>query len=527
MAPHAARFFVMNRTDDIASRIARLSADKLNLLAQRLAEKGGRGAAIPRRDPSDPFIPLSFDQQRLWFLHQLDPDSPAYNIPAMLRMSGDVNAVALESSLNEVVKRHGSLRTTFAVQDGQPVQVIAPALEIPLPVIDLRHLPASLRADEAVRLAHQEASRPFDLTKGPLLRAALIRLDEQEHMALYVMHHIISDGASCQILIGEMAALYQAHCQGQPVRLPELPIQFADYAAWQRKTLTPETLEAQMSYWKKQLAGELPVLSLPADRPPASGDGARGGSYSFAISEDLYDRLKQLARQQGVTLFIVLLAGFEALLHYYSGQEDLVIGTDASKRDRIETEGLIGFFINQLVIRADLSGDPEFQELLGRTRAVALDAYANQDLPFDRLVEAIRPERGPRTSPLFQVKIVLQQTRTSGAALNGLKLMPQEISNGAAQLDLIMNLVGTEHDLGGVLEYNADVFLPSTIAGLADQFALLLSHVVATPDIKMSALKETLAESDRQRRRQKEEQLKNARLDKFKALKQKTIGRAR
>lgn len=518
---------MMNRTDDIAARIAKLSAEKLNLLAQRLAEKGGRGGAIPRRDESDPFIPLSFDQQRLWFINQLDPDSPAYNIPAMIRLSGALNVGALESSLNEVVKRHGALRTTFAVQDDQPVQVVAPALEIRLPVIDLRHLPESDRADEARRLAYAEARRPFDLAKGPLLRAALIRLDEQEHMALYVMHHIISDGASCQILIGEMAALYQAFCQGNPSTLPELPIQYADFAAWQRKTLTPETLEAQVSYWKKQLAGELPVLSLPTDRPRSAVEGASGGSHSFTICEELYDGLKGLARQQGVTLFIVLLAGFEALLHYYSGQDDLVIGTDASKRDRIETEGLIGFFINQLVIRADLSGDPGFQELLMRTKAVALGAYANQDLPFDRLVEAIRPERKLNTSPLFQVKIVLQQTQSSGAALSGLKLMPLEISNGAAQLDLILNLVGTERDLAGVLEYNTGILLPSTIADMTENFALLLNQVVAAPDIKLNALKELLAESDRQRRRLKEEQLKNARLHKFKTMKQKTTGRAR
>jgi len=517
----------MNRTDDIAARIAKLSAEKLNLLAQRLAEKGGRGGAIPRRDEADPFIPLSFDQQRLWFINQLDPDSPAYNIPAMTRLSGELNVKALEASLNQVVKRHAALRTTFAVKESQPVQVIAPALEIELPIIDLRHMQESDRADEAIRLAYEEARRPFDLANGPLLRATLFQLDEQEHMALYVMHHIISDGASCQILIGEVAGFYQALCQGQQAMLPELPVQYADFAAWQRNTLKPETLEAQLSYWKKQLAGDLPVLSLPADRPRSAVEGARGGSHSFAISQELYEGLRNLARQQEVTLFIALLAGFEALLHYYSDQEDIVIGTDVSKRDRIETEGLIGFFINQLVIRADLSGDPGFQELLRRTRSVALSAYANQDLPFDRLVEAIRPERNLNTSPLFQVKIVLQQIRTSGAALSGLKITPLEISNGAAQLDLILNLVGTERDLGGVLEYNTGLFLPSTIADMTENFSLLLSKVIETPDIRLSALKEIIAQSDLKRQKAKEERLKQARLHKFKAMRQKTTDRAR
>lgn len=512
---------------DFAERIANLSPERLELLAQRLKRKRKKTAARPaltrRGEPAAP-APLSFDQQRLWFLAQLEPDSPAYNILTAARLFGELNLPALACALNEVVRRHDSLRTAFATHQGQPVQVISPGLGIALPLIDLRQLPEKEREAEALRLIKQQARRPFDLRRAPLLRAGILRLSEQEHIAAYTMHHIITDGLSCQLFVDEMATLYEAFRLGRQAMLPELAIQYADYAVWQRQCFTDGGLDSQLSYWKGQLAGAPPALKLPADRPRPPGPMSPGAFRAFAIPRDLYEKIKALKQQEGTTLFTLLLAAWKALLHYYTGQDDLVVGTDISKRNTVETERLIGFFINQLALRTDLSGDPTFHELLNRVRDVTLDAFANQDLPFERVVDAMQSGRHADHASLFQAKIVLQQAGHHNMAFPGLAQMPFEIEKGTAQLDLILNLVASEYELTGVWDYNADLFDDSTIAGMHAHLLSLLDHVTGRPEVRLSEIEQALAAADRRRREVIGEQLKATREQKFKRLQGKLSG---
>ena len=437
--------------------------------------------------PRDRELPLSFAQERLWFLDQLEPDSPAYNIPAAVRIRGSLNVTALEQSVNDIVRRHKALRTTFATVDGEPVQVIAPAKPLSLVSLDLRALPEDEREAEALRLATEEAQRPFDLAQGPLLRATLLRLGEEEHIALLTMHHIASDGWSMGVLIREVAALYQAFSTGEPSPLPELPIQYADFAVWQRQWLQGEVLEAQLAYWKQQLA-DIPVLELPTDRPRPAIQTSRGAHQSLELSQTLTEALKALSRQEGVTLYMTLLAVFKALLHRYTGQDDIVVGSPIANRNRTEIEGLIGFFVNTLVLRTDLSGDPSFRELLGRVREVALGAYAHQDLPFEKLVEELQPERDMSHTPLFQVMFVFQNTPMEVLELPDLTLSPLEIETRIAQFDLALFMEDIEQGLIEVLEYNTDLFDAATIARLLGHFQALLESIVANPDQRLSDL---------------------------------------
>ena len=338
------------------------------LLKALLQEEGVSSSSTPtisRRNADEP-VPLSFAQQRLWFLDQFQPGSPVYNIPAALRITAPLNAFALEQSLNEIVRRHEALRTTFAAVDGRPVQVIAPALRVPLPVTDLRGLPQTERETEATRLATQEAQHPFDLARGPLVRATLLRLGAGDHVLLLTMHHIVSDGWSMGVFFRELAVLYEAYATGKPSPLPELPVQYADFAQWQRQWLQGEVLAAHLTYWKQHLAGAPEVLELPTDRPRPAVQSFRGATYPFTLPPALSTALKTLSQREGVTLFMTLLAAFKTLLHRYTGQGDLVVGAPIANRTRAEIEGLIGFFVNTLVLRTDLSGNPRFGELLGR-----------------------------------------------------------------------------------------------------------------------------------------------------------------
>jgi len=435
-------------------------------------------------------LPLSFAQQRLWFLDQLEPNSPMYNIPDVVRLIGPLDVEVLKRCLNEIVRRHEVLRTTFAVVDGRPVQVIAPELTIPLPVVDLRSLPKAEREEEALRLATREAQRPFDLARGPLLRATLLRLDDEEHIALLTVHHIVSDGWSTSVFMGEMAALYEAFSTGKPSPLPELPIQYADFACWQREWLQGEVLEAQLSYWKQQLAGLPPLLELPTDRPRPPVQTFRGDYQSFTLPEDLCRAIKDLCQQEGVTLFMTLLAAFQTLLYRYSGQDDISVGIPIANRTRAEIEGLIGFFVNTLVMRTDLSGDPTFRELLQRVREVALGAYAHQDLPFEMIVDALQPERDMSHSPLFQVAFALQSSprRTRSLPTSGLIIEPVEAHSGTAKYDLTLFINEEGEQLIGSLEYNTDLFDASTIQRMLSHFQTLLESIVADPDQRISAL---------------------------------------
>lgn len=458
---------------------------------------------IPRRSQRDT-VPLSFAQQRLWFLDQLQFGNPSYNLFAAVHLNGLLNIAALAQSLNEIVRRHEALRTTFTTVEGQLVQVISPTLALAFPVVNLRQLSEVERETEVLRLATEEAQRPFNLAQAPLLRATLLQLSETEHVVLIAMHHIVSDGWSMGVLIQEVAALYEAFDRGKPSPLPELPIQYADFAVWQRQWLQGEVLKAQIAYWQQQLGSRPPVLQLPTDRPRPVVQTLQGTTKSFSLPTDLTKALKALSSNEGVTLFMTLLAAFKTLLYWYTGQDDIVVGTDVANRNRAETERLIGFFVNQLVLRTDLSGNPTFRALLERVREVTLGAYAHQDLPFDKLVAALNPERHPSRTPLFQVKLILQNAPMPPLELSGLTLSRLEVDKGAAEFDLLLNVTDAEQGLIGSLEYNTDLFDAASMARMLGHFETLLRHVATQPDLRLNALEEILAEADKQQRSAKE-----------------------
>ncbi|NLG50391.1 MAG: non-ribosomal peptide synthetase, partial [Chloroflexi bacterium] len=426
-------------------------------------------------------FPASYAQQRLWFLDQFEPGSPFYNIPAAVRLSGRLDVAALERTFAEIVRRHETLRTTFDTVEGQPVQVIALEAPFSMPLTDLSHLPAEEREAEALRLAAEEARRPFDLTRGPLLRVQLLRLAEQEHIVLLTMHHIISDGWSIGVLVRELGAIYPMFAVGRPSPLPELPIQYADYAAWQQEWLTGDILKEQLDYWRQQLGGALPVLELPTDRPRPPVSSSRGDTLSVMFPRELAEGLKTLSQRAGVTLFMTLLAGFQTLLYRYSGQSDICVGTPIANRNRAEIEGLIGFFVNTLVLRADLSGNPTFWEVLRRVREVAIGAYAHQDLPFETLVEELQPQRDMSHTPLFQVMFILQNAAGGSQELPGLTLSQIETHSGTSTFDLTLSMSESREGLHASLEYSTDLFDAATVVRMLGHLRALLEGVVADP----------------------------------------------
>jgi amino acid adenylation domain-containing protein len=454
--------------------------------AARRSGSQGTPPPIDRVSGQEP-LPLSFAQQRLWFLNQLMPGNAFYNIPGGLQLKGPLTVAALEQSLSEVVRRHEALRTTFAAVDGQPVQIVAPPQMLTVPIIDLRGLSESERESLTRRLAQEEAQRPFDLGRDVLLRSRLVCADEQEHVLFLTMHHIASDGWSLGVLVREMAALYEAFSGGTASPLPELPIQYADVAHWQRQWLQGEVIEDQVSYWRRRLA-DAPVLQLPTDRPRPTVLSFRGASQSFLFPEALSSALKALSRREGVTLFMTLLAAFQTLLSRYTGQDDIVVGSPIANRRRTEIEGLIGFFVNTLVLRTEVGDDPGFRQLLGRVREVTLGAYAHQDLPFEQLVELMQPDRDLGHTPLFQVVFVLQNAPMPALALSQLTLSPLAIDTRTAKFDLTLSLVETPSGLSGMLEYSTDLFDPPTINRLLSHFQTLLESIVVNPDQRLSAL---------------------------------------
>jgi len=476
---------------DVGKR-APLSASKKALLEKRLrsgvrAATSGQTGAIQRRTRSGP-LPLSFAQQRLWFLEQLEPESPLYNICAAVRIEGALDVDALGMSVQTLVDRHESFRTTFSSADGIPVQIVSEKGSSSLAMTDLTGGPESNRMDEALRIAAEEFRRPFDLTRGPLLRLGLIRLGGQDHLLLITMHHIVSDGWSMGIFIDEMAACYEAYASGTAPRLAELPIQYADFALWQREWLTGDLLETQLSYWKKALSGSSLVLQLPTDRPRPEVQTFNGRRYPIQLSRALSESLNALSRSEGATLFMTLLAAFKALLYRYTDQDDIIVGSPIANRNRVEVEGLIGFFVNTLVLRTDLSGEPSFRQLLARVRETALGAYAHQDLPFERLVEELQPERDMSYNPLFQVMFALQNIPQRPWELPGLKVTPLDVDAGTAKFDLTLEVVERTEGISGCFEYNTDLFDTETIERMAAHFTRLLEGVVADPDARISSL---------------------------------------
>ena len=468
---------------DLGQRIAGLSPEKRALLTLRLKKKRAEAAskqAILRRDDLSTY-PLSFAQQRLWFLDQLEPGSSFYNIPAAVRLAGSLDAAVLEQSLNEVVRRHEVLRATFVMVKGQPVQVIAPELTLSLPVISLQHLPEVEREAEVLRLATEEARRSFDLTQRPLVRASLLKLSAEEHVILLTMHHIVYDGWSTDVLVRELAALYSAFSNGRSSPLPEMPIQYADYAHWQHQWLRGEVLESQLAYWKQQLSDSPPALELPTDRSRPPFQTYRGAHCSFELPRSLHDKLKALSQREEVTLFMTMLAAFQTLLYRYTGQADVSVGTPIANRTRVKMENLIGFFVNTLVLRTDLSGEPTFLNLLKRIREVTLEAYAHQDLPFEMLVEALQPERDMSRTPLFQVMFDLQKVSLEALHLGGMKLNLLRVETGIAKFDLMLMMEEGADGLKGALEYNTDLFDAATVRRMAGHFQTLLEGIVADP----------------------------------------------
>ncbi|BBA33066.1 putative linear pentadecapeptide gramicidin synthetase LgrB [Methylocaldum marinum] len=446
--------------------------------------------ALPPLTPVSRHQPLrlAFAQERLWFLDQLEGPSATYTIPGGLELHGPLEVAALRRSLAEIVRRHESLRTTFPTVDGVAVQHIAPSGPVPLPLIDLAALPDADRAAAFERRIADETRRPFDLAHGPLLRASLVRLAPDRHGLLLNLHHIVSDGWSMAVLVRELSTLYAAYALHQPAALPPLPIQYADYAQWQRTRLSGEVLDRQLRYWQQQLAGAPTLLELPTDHPRPPVQRFHGATRPLALDPALTQALRALSRRLGATLFMTLLSAFLTLLARYSRQDDLVVGTPVANRNRRETEGLIGFFVNTLVLRVDLAGNPAFEEVVARVRQRALDAYAHQEVPFERIVEAVQPERSLSHSPLFQVMFVLQNTPEATLTLPGLTLSPLPLQGVAAKFDLTLVLSDSEAGLHGVWEYSTDLFEAETIDRLGRHFDCLLRGIVADPTQRLSAL---------------------------------------
>ncbi len=451
----------------------------------RLTERGGDApvARIGRR--ADPYAPalLSFGQQRLWFLDRLDPGSAAYSMPAAFRLRGRLDPGALQHAFAEIVRRHEILRTTFSAMGGEPRQVIAPAMsaEVLLPLLDLTALPVQRRGDEALDLAAREARRPFDLAAGPLLRLLLARLEPAEHALLVTVHHIVSDGWSTDVLVRELATLYEAFSAGRPSPMPELPVQYADFAVWQRHQLSEERLSAGIAWWRERLAGMPEQLDLPVDRPRPMAPSGRGGTVDVHFGAEVAAGVRTFAGQRGATPFMVLLAAFQALLSRYTGRPDVVIGSPVAGRDRAELEGLIGFFVNTLALRTDLAGASDFGALVDVVRDGALQAFAHQEVPFERLVEEIVPDRQLGRMPLVQVLFNFVDRALPAGAVAGFDVEPMELRGGTAKFELTLSLGESEGGLEGFLEYSSDLFNAVTANRLAGHFATLLAGAVADP----------------------------------------------
>jgi non-ribosomal peptide synthetase component F/thioesterase domain-containing protein/acyl carrier protein len=473
-----------------------------------LAARVGAEGANPRPEnvapivplPRNGALPLSFAQQALWFIEQLAPREPTFNVAAAVRVAGPLDADALARSLDAMVQRHEVLRSTFVPVAGRPVLRIAAALDVPLVRDDLSGLDAEAREAEARRLADAEARRPFDLARGPLVRARLLTLGAADHALLLTMHHIITDGWSFGVAATELSALYEAFRAGRPSPLAETTVQYADYAAWQRARLQGPVLDALLGYWTDRLQG-LPVLELPTDRPRPAVRSARGSARAFTLSAGLSDAVRALGRGAGATPFMTLLAAFQVVLARYSGQVDFAVGTPVANRTRTEVEGLIGYFVNMLVLRADLAGDPTFRDLLGRVRDTSLAAFQHQELPLDVLAQTLRPARDPSRTPLFQVMFVLQNNLMPSAIPEGLTLAPLDTSEGTgtAKFDLTLGLSeAPDGPFHAVLEYSTDLFDEATAAGLVDHFQTLLADATAHPERRLSELS-LLPEAERRR----------------------------
>ncbi|HEV2148332.1 MAG TPA: amino acid adenylation domain-containing protein [Longimicrobiaceae bacterium] len=487
--------------------------------------RGGRGAPAPpplvpveRTGP----LPLSLSQQRLWFLYQMAPLSPAYNDLEGLRIRGELDVAALQRAFAEIVRRHEMLRTAFGMRDGMAAQLVAPSLPASLPFADLSAVPENRRNAELERLARTVVQRPFALEQLPLFRVVLARLAEREHVLVLSVHHIVWDGWSLGVFADEMNRLYAAYSRGEPSPLAPLAVQYADFAHWQREWLQGEALEAHQGYWREKLAGA-PTLALPTDHPRPAEPSGRGGREDLRIPAALAEGVRALSRSEEATLYTTLLALFQVVLAHHSGQDDVVVGTDVAGRHPVETEPMIGFFINQLVLRTRLAGNPTFRDLLGRVRETVLEAFDHQDLPFDRVVSAVVPDREGRGAPLFQAKFVLQNVRLPDLGVSGLSLEGVPFRRGTAKFDLLLNVMERGDLITGSLEYDADLFERATVRRLLEHYLRLLEAVVERPEVRLAELFAALAEAERLQEQRARDERSTANLGRLKGIVRRTV----
>ena len=470
-------------TDEIKQQIKERKAEIIAFLQEaQTATQINYSSLVPVVRDKD--LPLSFAQQRMWFLSQLDGESTSYNESFQLRIVGKLSLTALEQSINEIIRRHEVLRTNFPTVEGVPFQVIRPNLTLSIPVIDVQNF-TEIAVQEII---NQEVNKSFDLGTEPLIRATLLQQDPESHLLLIIMHHIIIDGWSMGVFFKELEALYPAFIQGKPSPLPELTIQYADFALWQREWLTKEVQNKQLEYWKQQLAGAPPLLELPTDYPRPPERTFAGATVEFNIDADLTSQLVTLSQKSGVTLFMTLLTAFAVVLHRYSGQDDICIGSPFANRNRREIDSLIGFFVNTLVLRTQMEGNPRFSQLLEKVRSVVWDAHAHQDIPFEQVVEALKPERSLGYNPLFQVMFVLENFSLDTLELPGISLTPEIVDRGTAKFDLGLSMWQTQQGLIGSWEYNSDIFAPDTIARMINHFQTLLAGIVKNPEQRIGEL---------------------------------------
>jgi amino acid adenylation domain-containing protein len=480
----------MTKAKEPFELINSLSPEKRALVFRALKQEAVQAqlAPVTRRNQEHQPIPLSFSQHRLWMVEQLRPGGFAYNELAAFRLDGALDIAVLEQSINEIIHRHEALRTTFPTIEGNPAQVIAATGAVKLTVEDLSHLPEGEQEAEIQRFADIESRRPFDLARGPLLRVTLLQFGLQQNVMLVTAHHIILDGWSIGVFRSEMIQLYGAFSAGLRSPLRDLPIQYADYAIWQRQQIQQDFLKAQLDYWTRKLNNLPPLLQLPIANPRPEIESFRGARHRFNLKSDLSKQLRALSQRENVTLFITLLASFKTLLYRYSNQTDIPVGTVIANRNQAEVEQLIGFFVNTLVLRTDLNGQLTFRQLLQRVGSVALDAYEHQEMPFEYLVEALQPERSLSYNPLFQVMFILQNTPKQEAKLQGLTITTIELDSVTAKFDLTLTVEETPQGVQGVWEYNSDLFEPDAVGRMSGHLQTILEAIVANPDQTLAHL---------------------------------------
>jgi len=475
-------------SESLRTQITRHKEELLSFLSNRNGSLSRMPMIARRPRDGDEKIALSFGQERLWFLYQMDPANPFYNLNTAARMIGRLDIDALERSINAIISRHEILRTRYQIIDGQPLGVVDSTLKLSIEVTDLLRFPEPERESEALKISARYFQQPFDLSRGPLIRASVLKLGEQSYMLLLSMHHIIFDGWSIGILFRELATLYESYASRTPASLSEMPLQYADFACWQREWLQGEPLKNHLTFWKDYLSGANTVLDLHTDHPRPAVQSFRGARQQFRISGRITESIKSLAQQERTTLFAALLSAFQTLLYRYTNQEDITVGTPVANRNKVEIENLIGFFVNTVAIRVDLSGNPTFRQLLGQVRETIWEVQTHQEIPLERVVEEVQPKRELNRAPLFQVMFVLQNAPLPQLKLADLTLVPIEIDNGTAKFDLTLYMREAEREMTGSVAYNTDLFESTSIARLIECFQVLLESVADNADQHISKL---------------------------------------